>query len=111
VTNEQPDAPQPEVEYTSLGVGPWYVLVGKRPNDAWTVSVLEDDRPVTAFDTIRDGKPAATLMRPDGKPRAALVGSEATELILYDKDGQVLHVLSLAGIERALAESGDRMSG
>lgn len=105
MTTEQPDAAQPEVEYTSLGVGPWYVLVGKRPNNVWTVSVLENDRPVAGFDTIRDGKPAATLMRASGKPRAALVGSEATELILYDEDGQVQHVLSIAGIEQALAES------
>ncbi len=107
MTTELSEGSQPEVEYTSLGVGPWYVLVGKRPGGAWTFSVLENDRPVAGVDTIRDGKPAASLMRPNGKPRAALVGSESTELILYDEDGQVQHLLSLAGIEQALAESED----
>ncbi len=110
MTTEKPDETQPEVEYTSLGVGSWYVLVGKRPGGAWTFSVLENDRPVAGFDTIRDGKPAASLMRSDGKPRAALVGGESTELILYDEDGQVQHVLSLAGIEQALAESEEQSS-
>jgi hypothetical protein len=105
VATEQPDAPAPEVEYTSLGVGPWYVLVGKRPNDAWTVSVLESDQPIVGFDTLREGKPTATLMRPNGKPRAALVGGESTELILYGENGEIQQVLSVEGIERALAEA------
>jgi hypothetical protein len=104
---EQPEGNQQEVEYTSLGVGPWYVLVGKRPSGAWTFSVLASEQPVAGFDTIRDGKPAATLMRSNGKPRATLVGGEGTELILYDEDGQVQQVLSIEGIEQAIAESGE----
>jgi hypothetical protein len=110
VTNEQTEETQQEVEYTSLGVGPWYVLMGKRPNDAWTISVLKDDQPVAGFDTIRDGKPAASLMRSNGRPRAALVGGESTELILYGEDGQIQQVLSIEGIEQALSESGDKAS-
>jgi hypothetical protein len=110
VTNEQTEETQQEVEYTSLGVGPWYVLLGKRPNDVWTISVLQNDQPVAGFDTIRGGKPAASLMRPNGKPRAALVGGESTELILYDEDGQISQVLSVEGIERALAEPGKEAS-
>ncbi len=110
MTTEPPDGNQPAVEYTSLGVGPWYVLVGKRTTGAWTVSVLENDRPVAGFDTIRDGKSAVTLMRPNGKPRAALIGSQSTELILYDEHGQVQQVLSLEGIERALAEADQESS-
>lgn len=106
MTNEPSDGSNQEVEYTSLGVGPWYVLLGKRPNDMWTISVLQNDRPVAGFDTIRDGKPAASLMRPNGRPRAALVGGESTELILYDEEGQISQVLSVEGIERALAEPG-----
>lgn len=105
MTTESSEKSQQEVEYTSLGVGPWYVLLGKRPNNAWTISVLQNDQPVASFDTIRDGKPAAALMRSNGKPRAALVGCDPTELILYDEDGQVHQVLSIEGIEQALAES------
>ncbi len=104
---EQPEENQPQVEYTSLGIGPWYVLVGKRPNDSWTFSVLASEQPVAAFDTVRDGKPAVTLMRSNGKARAALVGGEGTELILYDEDGQVQQVLSIEGIEQALAEQNE----
>jgi hypothetical protein len=109
VATEQAGDPAPEVEYTSLGVGPWYVLVGKRPN-AWTISVLESDQPIVGFDTLREGKPTATLMRSNGKPRAALVGGESTELILYGENGEVEQVLSVEGIERALAEADESSS-
>ena len=107
MTSEANDGTQQDVEYTSLGVGPWYLLLGKRANDVWTISVLKDDQPVAGFDTIRDGKPAASLMRSSGKPRAALVGGDSAELILYDEEGQIQQVLSIEGIERALAESGE----
>ena len=110
MTTEPSDGNQQEVEYTSLGVGPWYILLGKRPNDAWTISVLKDDQPVAGFDTIRDGKPAASLMRSSGRPRAALVGGDSPELILYGEDGQIQQVLSIEGIERALAEPGQEAS-
>lgn len=105
MTPEPADQAQPEVEYTSLGVGPWYVLVGKRPGDGWTISLLESERPVAGFDTIRDGRPAVSITRKNGKPRAALVGGDSTELILYDEAGQVTQVLSVEGIERAVADA------
>ena len=108
MTDEQAAEPRPQVEYTSLGIGPWYVLLGKRPNDTWTISVLEGEQPVASFDTIRDGNPSVAIMRPGGKPRAALVGGEDTELILYDEEGQIRQVLSIAGIEQAIAEATEK---
>jgi len=100
------DANKADVEYTSLGVGPWYLLVGKRPEGVWTVSLLRGKEPIAAFDTHANDKPTISLSCPDGKPRAALVGGDSVELVLYDQEGQMTHVLSVDKIQEALSQRG-----